>query len=87
MVALRVVDAAQQQKKEKEKNGIGCGSGDLVGCGSDIGGVRRGRLWVGTMNKDWRDPSAPKGKLYCMGPDMKLETKCVFVVFFERCTC
>jgi len=34
-----------------------------------------GRLWVGTMNKDWRNASAPKGKLYCMGPDKKLETK------------
>eukprot|EP00290_Baffinella_frigidus_P008385 CAMPEP_0180137400 /NCGR_PEP_ID=MMETSP0986-20121125/12185_1 /TAXON_ID=697907 /ORGANISM="non described non described, Strain CCMP2293" /LENGTH=383 /DNA_ID=CAMNT_0022078845 /DNA_START=110 /DNA_END=1261 /DNA_ORIENTATION=+ len=27
-----------------------------------------GRLWVGSMNSDWRNPEARKGKLYCMTP-------------------
>jgi len=28
----------------------------------------QGRLWVGSMNSDWRNPEARKGKLYCMAP-------------------
>ena len=44
-----------------------------AGGGRAAGGGRRegrcdprGRLWVGTMNKDWRDEAAPRGKLYCL---------------------
>ncbi|EKX44239.1 hypothetical protein GUITHDRAFT_139803 [Guillardia theta CCMP2712] len=34
----------------------------------------QGRLWIGTMNKQWRDEKAPRGKLYVLDKDGKFRT-------------